>query len=415
MANLFASFTGDNSWAYVYSGTLQGQTCVIPSDYAPTVSSIKVKLVRIGTVSGNVTISLYAATSDLPTGSALSSASITASSVTTNTAGAWYVFDISDYTMSPGYIPFKVAIVLSHNGTSSSNTIAWRVKNENAYSDGRGCYKYSGGAWTAYSSPYVRDLAFEIYGYGVPQTMGATTTSNVATTSMNVASSAGDDNGDAITSRGFYYSSTDTTPDSGDSIATSGSGEGSFSATLSSLSPGTTYYIRSFATNTAGTSVGAVKTQATTVAVPTVTTQAASVVTSSGFTGNGTVTATGGASISRRGFCYLQGSSGDPTTANSTAYDDGTFGTGAFSKEIGSLSGGTAYRVRAYAVNSAGTAYGSTFNVVTQSATAPTVSTSTTLRLTHSLAKVGGNVSDGGDSAVTERGVYWGTTGDSGY
>ncbi len=69
--------------------------------------------------------------------------------------------------------------------------------------------------------------------------------------------------------------------------------------------------------------------------------------------------------VTRRGFCYVAGFSGDPTTADSTAYDEGYFDTGAFSKAITGLSTATDYRVRAYAINSAGTAYGSTVDVTT--------------------------------------------------
>lgn len=106
----------------------------------------------------------------------------------------------------------------------------------------------------------------------------------------------------------------------------------------------------------------------TTVA-PTVTTQDCTSVGSTGATGNGNITATGGADCTRRGFCYMAGTSGDPTTANSVAYDDGTFSTGAFTKAITGLSASTGYRVRAYAVNSAGTSYGTTVQLTT-SATA---------------------------------------------
>lgn len=97
-----------------------------------------------------------------------------------------------------------------------------------------------------------------------------------------------------------------------------------------------------------------------TVTTPTVTTQAVSSPATTSGTGNGNITATGGANATRRGFCYMTGTSGDPTTADSAAYDDGDFGTGAYTKSITGLSAGTAYRVRAYAVNSAGTSYGST-------------------------------------------------------
>ncbi len=100
--------------------------------------------------------------------------------------------------------------------------------------------------------------------------------------------------------------------------------------------------------------------------VSTVTTQAATDVLTTSCTGNGNITATGGMNCTRRGFCYKVGTSGDPTTADSVAYDDGDFGTGAYTKAITGLTNGTGYRVRAYAVNPAGTGYGSTVQVTTE-------------------------------------------------
>lgn len=103
------------------------------------------------------------------------------------------------------------------------------------------------------------------------------------------------------------------------------------------------------------------------ISAATVTTQEESDVTSSGMVANGNITDTGGfgSDVTRRGFCYMEGTSGDPTTANSVAYDDGTFGTGSFSKAITGLSPDTSYRIRAYAVNAAGTAYGATVQAQT--------------------------------------------------
>ncbi len=103
------------------------------------------------------------------------------------------------------------------------------------------------------------------------------------------------------------------------------------------------------------------------IVAPTVTTQAATNIYCTNFTGNGNITATGGANATTRGFCYMVGNSGDPTTANSTAYDTGSFGTGAYTKTIGSLTCNVTYRVRAYAINSAGTGYGTTVSVTTGS------------------------------------------------
>ena len=104
---------------------------------------------------------------------------------------------------------------------------------------------------------------------------------------------------------------------------------------------------------------------------PTVTTQSATNIATTSCIGNGNITDTGGENCTRRGFCYKAGTSGDPTTSDSVAYDDGSFGTGAFTKSITGLTPNTSYRVRAYAVNSAGTSYGTTVQVTTLKAFKP--------------------------------------------
>lgn len=142
---------------------------------------------------------------------------------------------------------------------------------------------------------------------------------------------------------------------------------------------------------------------------PTVTTQNASSITHNSAVANGTVTSTGGASVTRRGFCYIAASSGDPTTADSVVYSDGTFSAGAYQEDLTGLSASTDYRVRAYAVNSVGTSYGATVDVTTTSVNAPVVSTTTTTLLKKTIARVGGNVTDEGTESVTERGIYYST------
>jgi hypothetical protein len=67
----------------------------------------------------------------------------------------------------------------------------------------------------------------------------------------------------SVTERGVVYSSSNTTPTiggSGVTKASNGSGTGSFSGSVSGLSPSTTYYLRSYATSVAGTAYGAVTT-----------------------------------------------------------------------------------------------------------------------------------------------------------
>lgn len=88
---------------------------------------------------------------------------------------------------------------------------------------------------------------------------------------------------------------------------------------------------------------------------PTVTTQAVTNITGTTATGNGTVVADGGDTITERGVCWS--TSVNPTTSDSKATTAGT--TGAFSASITGLTNGTLYHVRAYAINGEGTSYGS--------------------------------------------------------
>lgn len=89
--------------------------------------------------------------------------------------------------------------------------------------------------------------------------------------------------------------------------------------------------------------------------IPTVTTQAVTNLTATTATGNGTVVSDGGDTITERGVCWS--TSLNPTTSDSKATSAGT--TGSFTASITGISSGTLYHVRAYAINSIGTSYGS--------------------------------------------------------
>lgn len=98
--------------------------------------------------------------------------------------------------------------------------------------------------------------------------------------------------------------------------------------------------------------------------VPAVATAALANITSNSATGGGNVTSDGGASITARGVCWS--TSANPTTSNSTTTDGS--GTGSFTSAITGLSSGTLYHVKAYAVNSVGTAYGNDLTFTTSNA-----------------------------------------------
>ena len=88
--------------------------------------------------------------------------------------------------------------------------------------------------------------------------------------------------------------------------------------------------------------------------LPTVVTTSATNVTYTSASVGGEVTSDGGTTVTERGVVYS--TSSKPTTSNSKKRSGS--GTGAYSVELSDLSEGTTYYVRAYAINSKGTAYG---------------------------------------------------------
>jgi uncharacterized protein (TIGR02145 family) len=90
------------------------------------------------------------------------------------------------------------------------------------------------------------------------------------------------------------------------------------------------------------------------VELPTVTTEMASNVTANAATTGGNVLSDGGAMVTARGVCY--GVNPNPTLSDDFTVD-GT-GTGTFTSNLTNLVENTTYYARAYATNSAGTAYG---------------------------------------------------------
>ena len=95
--------------------------------------------------------------------------------------------------------------------------------------------------------------------------------------------------------------------------------------------------------------------------VPTVTTAAITSITQTTASGGGNVTSDGGASVTARGVCWS--TSANPSTAD-TCTTDGS-GTGAFTSAITGLTASMGYYVRAYAINSVGTAYGNDVSFTT--------------------------------------------------
>jgi hypothetical protein len=89
---------------------------------------------------------------------------------------------------------------------------------------------------------------------GIP-TLTTTSLSGITSTTASGGGSISSQGSSVVTSRGVCWS-TSTNPTTTNSKTIDGTGTGSFTSSLTSLSPSTTYYVRAYATNTQGTAYG---------------------------------------------------------------------------------------------------------------------------------------------------------------
>ena len=362
----------------------------------------------------------------------------------TNSAGTAYGNQVT-FTATPVVIPTLTTVVISEI------TLTTAKSGGNISSDGGGAITARGICWATTQNPlitnnvnvttnetgtgifvsiltgllpgttyYIRAYATNSAGtaYGNQVTLNTTaivfptlTTTEVSDVTLTSAKSGGNissDGGGAITARGICWNTSEN-PLITNYIATDAeTGTGSFVSNLTGLTSGTTYYIRAYATNSAGTAYGnQVSFMTTPVAVPTLTTAAASAITLTTATSGGTISSDGGGAITARGVCW--NTSENPLITDNIATDAAT-GTGSFVSNLTGLTAGTTYYIRAYATNSAGTAYGNQETFITLPVVEPTLTTTAVSAITNSTATSGGTISDDGGGAITARGICWNTS-----
>jgi|GEM_PF-2738431 len=269
---------------------------------------------------------------------------------------------------------------------------------------------------TYYFRAYATNSAGTGYG-SIQNFKTATTTPTVTTGSASsitastatIAGAITATGGENATQHGIAYG---TSANLSTVIATSTkgafSGTGSFSDDITSLSPGTTYYVRAYAANSEGTSYGSIQSFTSSTTVPTLSTNAATNVATSSATLNGNITNTGGETGAGTSHGFAYGTSTTLTGANVSTTTLGTYSaSGAFSGAISGLTASTTYYFRPYAVNSAGTSTGAIMSFTT--ATTPSVTTSAASGVTQTAATLNGEITAlGGENAI-RRGFAWGT------
>ena len=250
--------------------------------------------------------------------------------------------------------------IADHKTTNGSGTGSFTSILTSGLS-GNNTYYIRAYATNSAGTAYGNELTFTTPGY-----LASVTTSNVTNITHNSATCGGtvDDYVLAwpITARGVCWS-TSSNPTISDNHTTDGSGNGTFTSSITGLNPNTTYHVRAYATNATGTAYGADKTFTTQVLVvlPTVTTTSASTISYNQIVCGGNVTSDGNGTVTERGVCW---STIPSPTVSGNHISNGT-GTGTFNVTISGLNQNTTYYYRAYATNSAGTAYGSEMTVTT--------------------------------------------------
>lgn len=276
-----------------------------------------------------------------------------------------------------GNITSDGGLLITARGICWSTTTAPTISNSKT-SDGTGTGVFSSSITGLqpntkyYVRAYATNLLGTTYGNEMSFTTPATavltlTTAAVSAIGTSTATTGGNitsDGGASVTARGVCWG-TSTGPTTASSITVNGIGTGTFVSSLTGLIPGTTYYLRAYATNANGTAYGNEVTFTTTaLAAPTLTTTAASAIAVTTATVGGSISSDGGSAVTARGVCW--NTSTTPTISNSKT-SNGT-GTGAFTSSLTGLVTATKYYVRAYATNAIGTAYGNEVTFTTTSA-----------------------------------------------
>ncbi len=225
------------------------------------------------------------------------------------------------------------------------------------------------------------------------QKIPVVTTSEISNITATTAKSGGnitDEGNSTVTARGVCWS-TNATPTISDSKTADGAGAGSFSSSLSDLFGGTTYFVRAYAANDAGTGYGmalSFKTTGQPPSAPTVNAQNASNVQTNSAQLNGIVNANFYSTVVT--FEYGTSTSyGSTINATQSPIAGGTNTN--ISVTVSGLSVGTTYHFRIKAVNSLGTSLSDDI-IFTTLGLAPDATTQTPTNLSTTSATLNGTV-----------------------
>ena len=212
----------------------------------------------------------------------------------------------------------------------------------------------------------------------------------------------------AYTERGFVYGTVPNPTIDDTKKVVSGTGEGAFSANITGLEEGNTYYVRAYAQNVKGVAYGKDVVVNCVATMPEVSTNEVTNISIKNGTATfvGDVKSYGDLSCEERGFVYAL--TNNPTIDDTKLTVSGAE-LGVFRKNVSGLEEGQTYYIRAYVTNKKGTVYG---NEVSCNLTAnmPEVKTLavTNKDIANGVATFNGTIVSLGDLGYTEKGFAYG-------
>ena len=234
-----------NNGTVATQGSAKKNAVTFTTTSSYNIDSVVLPLFREGSP-GTLTVSIYATSSGLPSGSPLTSGTYNGNSLSDSYSSPTIAtISVTPYLLAAST---QYAIVTTTN-TEYPNCVNWLMSSTSDYPDGVSYYYVSN--WTV--SPY--DYIFETYGDPYAPTVTTQSVTTIASTTATGRGNVTSDGGATVTERGVCWS-TSSTPTTAGSKATASGTTGAFTASITGLSPSTLYYVRAYAINSVGTSYG---------------------------------------------------------------------------------------------------------------------------------------------------------------